>query len=225
MQQTGNLLEMDEQVLYGELNKILIGKRQEKRKQPDSEPGPDIIREKISEKPKTAIDSVMLQEQETIRLLINYGFNEIEEKYSLFDHYQDELSDVSFSTPVFEEILQIFKKNLKVGKIIDAEYLIKNAPDHIREIVIELVSSPYEISKNWERYKIFIPKEIDILHNSVYTNILRLKFHKIKKLIALNLESMKSENDPAAITELQKISMELKKAEAEFAKPLGIVVS
>ena len=64
-----------------------------------------------------------------------------------------------------------------------------------------------------------------MLSDSVYSNILRLKFHKIKKLINLNLEDLKNETELDRITELQKVNVKLKKAEAEFSNPLGIVVS
>lgn len=225
MKETSNLLGMEEQVLYTELNKILIGQRKEKQKETFREQPERLIKEVEASQQKEAFDSVANQEKETIRILINYGFNEIENEYNLVEHYLEELDPVEFSNPIYNKILHIFKEELRAGKVVDVEYFKSYPDENIRNIVIDLTSDRYELSENWEKYQIYVPKEEDGLSNSVYSNILRLKFHKIKKLIALNLEELKNEKDLDRQMELQKISVELKKAESAFSNPLGIVVS
>ena len=225
MKETSNLLELDEQLLYAELNKILINKRKEKQKEA-YKAEPDILIEQIEEtQQKEPFDSIMFQEREAIRLLINYGFNKIENEYNLVEHYMDELNPIEFTNPVYNKILEIFKNELKKGNVIDIDFFRNYPEENIQHEVMNLVSDRHEISENWERYRIYVPKEKDVLPNSVYSNILRLKFHKIKKLIALNKEELKVEKDPERQTELQKIHVELLKAQAEFSNPLGIVVS
>ena len=224
IKETSQRLSLDEQVLYSELNKQHL--KQERPRRPEL-PAPDMpVTPEPREVKKREIDPVAMQERETIRLLILYGINEIEEKYHLVDHYLEELEDLEFTVPVYQEILQIFRENVKKGEIIDSSYLIQHASEAVRQEVIGLLSTQYELSENWQRlFHIFVPSETDVLSNSVYTNLLRLKFRKIKKLITLNLEELREESDPERQTELQKMSIELKKAEAEFAGPLGIVVS
>ena len=225
LKETSNLLELDEQLLYSELNKILLHKQKEKRKEA-YKAEPEIIVEKIEEQQeKAAVESITFQEKEAVRILLNYGFNQIENKYNLVEHYFEELDPVEFSTPIYNKILDVFKAQLAKGNVIDVDFF-KNYPDQqIKNEVLDLVSERYEVSENWERYRIFVPTEKDVLTNSVYSNILRLKFHKIKKLIALNLEDLKNEDDLDRQMELQKINIELKKAEAAFSAPLGIVIS
>ena len=101
MKETSESLEMDEQVLYSELNKVLIRKKRGERQKPAGGTDPQLIEQVETTKKRPGIDTTSLQERETIRLLINYGFNEIEEKYHLCDHYLEELEDVEFSTPVY----------------------------------------------------------------------------------------------------------------------------
>lgn len=225
MKETSNLLQMEEQLLYSELNKILLKKRKEKQKEA-VKAQPEIIIEEIEKaQTKQSIDPAEFQERETIRLLINYGFNQIEDKYNLVEHYMEELDAIEFSNPVYNQILDIFKGELKNGKVIDIEFFKSYKDKSLKDEVLNLVSERHEVSENWERYRIYVPQEKDVLTNSVYSNILRLKFHKIKKLIALNLEELKNEQDSEKQMELMKISVELKKAEAAFSSPLGIVVS
>jgi len=225
IKETGNLLELDEQMLYAELNRILLGKQKEKQKEA-SRAQPDLIIEKLeAEQEKETINPITFQERETIRLLINYGFNEIENKYNLVEHYLEELESIEFTTPIYNKILDIFKSELQKGNVIDIEFFKTFSDSEVQNEALNLVSERHEISENWERYRIFVPSEKDVLSDSVYSNILRLKFHKIKKLLLLNLEELKNEKEIDKQLELQKINVELKKAEAAFSNPLGIVVS
>lgn len=225
LKETSNLLELDEQLLYSELNKILLHKQKEKQKEA-YKAQPEIIVEKIEDQQeKAAIDSITFQEKEAVRILLNYGFNQIENKYNLVEHYLEELDPVEFSTPIYNKILDVFKAELAKGNVIDVEFFKNYRDQEIKNEVLNLVSERHEVSENWERYRIFVPTEKDVLTNSVYSNILRLKFHKIKKLITLNLEELKNEDNLDRQMELQKVSVELKKAEAAFSTPLGIVIS
>jgi DNA primase len=225
LKSTSDQLGIEEDVLYAELNKHLLGAKRPETGQ-TSPTTVDTLEEVIRTEKRKSVDSVELQERESIRLLINYGFNKLEDSFHLCDHYLEELADIEFSNSVYNEILQMFKSELSRGKVIDAEFLINNSPDHIREEVIGIVSNKHELSENWDkRYRIYVPKEEEILHDSVYTNILRLKFYKVKKLIELHLKQIRSADSEEKQAELIRVYMELKKAEGAFAKPLGIVVS
>ncbi len=239
LKETGTLLDIEEETLIAELNKIILQKRREQKKdrpareEPSrrygegiAESTPDItVEETTTEKYYAKSDPLILQERECLRLLICYGFNEIEDKYKLYDHYLEELEGIDFHHPLHIDILATFKENIQQEKVVNAEYFLKNGSEEVKQFVTDLVSSPYEVSGNWQRYSIVVPQETDILSNSVYTNLLRLKFRKIKKLIESNKRELKSEKDPDKQMELLKIHGELKKAEIEFAKPLGIVIS
>jgi DNA primase len=111
------------------------------------------------------------------------------------------------------------------GEIVDKDFFLSYPDPEINEKVLDLISNRHEISENWKRYQIYVPKEEDVLASSVYSNILRIKFFKIKTLIELNAKKLKTEQDPEKQIELMQIDMALKKARKEFATPLGRVVS
>lgn len=225
IKETGTLLGLDEQLLYSELNKIFL--KQKKERQKDQPSAPEELLEQIEKAPEVIpkTDSIDFQEKEAIRILINYGFNKIENEYNLVEHYFDELKDIEFTNPLYQKILSIFKDQLELGNIIDRDFFTNHPDEEIRQEVLNMVSVRYEVSEHWKRYRIFVPKEEDVLSDSVYTNILRIKFFKIKSLIRMNAEKLKHEPDPEKQTELLKIDMALKKARSEFAIPLGRVVS
>lgn len=226
IKETSNLLKLEEQLLYSELNKIFINQKREKQRQ-EYRPDTEIIAEKIEAAPETKepVASIDYQEKEAIRILINYGFNNIENEYNLVEHYLEELKDVEFHNPVYNKILTIFKRELENGKIIDKDFFMSYPDQKIKQVILDLISNRHEVSENWERYQIYVPKEEDVLSSSVYSNILRIKFYKIKSLIELNTKKLKTEKDPEKQIELMQIDIALKKARAEFAIPLGRVVS
>ena len=232
IRESANLMDMEESVLLSEMNKILIHQRRQKEK--------DRIR-KESELPEEApplpVDEpdllkqdpghmVALQERESIRLLLNYGSNRIEQEYHLHQYLLQELQDVEFSDPVYKKILQLYKEQLAEGKVIDAEHLMQSDDQEIKSAVVDLVAERYQISNNWlDKYEIFVPKEEDILHNVVFTNILRLKFRAVKKLLVQNLSKLKEAEEEAEVEKLVRIHNELKRSEMELARHLGIVVA
>lgn len=227
IKETSNLLNLEEQLLYGELNKIFIKQKRDQEKKAALADQPENILEKIetAHEIREAISSIDYQEREAVRILITYGFNKIENEYNLVEHYMEELENIEFTNSVYNKILTIFKEQLSEGQIIDKDFFLSYPDPEISQAIHDLISVRHEVSENWQRYQIFVPKEEDVLTNSVYSNILRIKFYKIKSLIQMNAEKLKHETDPEKQTELQKIDMALKNARAEFAIPLGRVVS
>jgi DNA primase len=214
-------------VLIAELNKILINERR-KRKRDTDEPDISLIEKTTREDPdltKFTTESIRLQEKESIRLLINYGLNEIEEEILLYEFILSELEDVEFQTPVYRTIFDTFKENLKKGHVLDADYFLKNGPEEVKKEVVDMVANPYEISENWKNKKIYIPTEKELLNRSVFDNIVRLKYRIVSRLIEENIEEIRTIKQPDEIDRQLKVNMELKKIKSELAKKLGIVVA
>ena len=75
-----------------------------------------------------------------------------------------------------------------------------------------------------KKFNIHVSDEKDTLKNTTYTNILRLKFRLIKKMIEDNLNNFNSK-DSINEEEIIKTHNKLKSAEIEIAKKLGNVTS
>jgi DNA primase len=227
IKETSAMLKIEESVLIAELNKIFISERNKRRNIP---PPPDIeliersITTQTPESLNKVAESMLLQEKESIRLLINYGLNKIEEEHHLYEFLLKELEDVEFQTPIYNRILGIFRENLKDGHVVDADYFIENAPEDIKKEIINMITQRYEISDNWENKKIYVPKEEELLNRSVYENIIRLKHKIIKKLLEDNMNEIKQLKDEEEIERLQRVNIELNKIKIDLGKKLGIIV-
>lgn len=226
--QSSTLLEIEEQIILAELNKILLKKRKDSTAK-DPEPELEIPLETLlpGEK-KGAFSSariLALSEKETLRLLISYGFEKISEDLHVCDYLLQEIQDLQFETPVYIKILGQYKNALQKGILPDGNYLMAGDDPEIKKEVIGMVSQKHEISPNWEsRHQIFTNKEADDLSKTVYNTVLRLKRKVVKKLLDEAMSKMKEakEDDIAA---LQEIYMELKNYQVDIDKQLGTVIS
>jgi DNA primase len=246
IQETSNLLKIAEQVLLTELNKILIQERRknEKEKLRDLPAG-----RQDQEEPAIAVDPVQdvtdtnlptgqagidtqsmvfYQERETIRLLLNYANQTIDEQ-KVSNFLLNELEDVEFANPVFKQIFEDYKNGLATGTVPDNQFFLHQASEPVKRAVTDLITNRYETSTHWgDKYKIFFPKENDILNQMALTNVLRLKFRVVQKMMDDNLAKVKVAEQKSDWDELDKAletQAGLKKAESELAGLLGIVVA
>jgi DNA primase len=229
IQETSRLLSISEAVLLTELNKLLIQERDKKiqektRTSTAKEPIDPIIEAPAIS--KTDISSIVqLQERETIRLLLNYAESEYEEQ-RILDFILTELEDMEFTNPILKEIYDTFREGAERRQVIDTLYFMENGSPSVKSTVADLTTNRYETSKHWaDKYHIYITNEKEILHNVTYTNVLRLKFRVIQKLIEDNLAQMKVAGAEEDMEKYFTIHEQLKNAEKEIASILGIVVS
>ncbi len=170
--------------------------------------------------------SLRLQEKESIRLLLNYGFNEIEEAFHLYDYLLQEIDELEFQTPIYKTILLTFKEKLAQGQVLDAQYFIREGSAEIKEEVANLIVEKYDLSKVWEeRHNIYVPREDQLLEKAVFQNVVRLKYRTLEKLIQENLARLKTAKDQVEQEEIMQTHMSLKSSTKELSDFLGMVVA
>jgi DNA primase len=229
IRETSDMLKISESVLLTELNKILI---QERRKQQQEqvrneikEPPVDILPESESFSKINPAGMVQAQERETIRLLLNYAESHYEEQ-RLIDFLLTELEEVEFTNDVLREIYDTFRKGVEKGKIPDTLYFMENGSTEIKKTVADLTTSRYETSPHWsEKYHIYFPHEKEVIHDVAFSNVLRLKFRLIQRLMDENMVLLKQAKSEAETDKFITIHEQLKNAEKELAGILGIVIA
>jgi DNA primase len=232
IQETSSLLKIQESVLLSELNKIVISEKRKTQKdkfrQGDETQVPV---EPIVEVAPTKVDAqtmVERQEQETIRLLLNYADQSIDNQ-SLSDFVVRELDDVEFLNPVYKQIYETFKKGLETETIPDSNYFIHQGSEEVKRTVTSLITARYDTSKHWsDKYHIYIPKEKDVVNELALSNVLRLKFRVVQKMLEDNLQKVKLAESGGTWDDLEAAlttQTGLKEAEQELAKLLGIVIA
>ena len=170
---------------------------------------------------------VYYQERETVRLLLNYADHALEDQ-KLGDFLMHELEDVKFTNVVFVEIYNSFQKMLREGKKIDSQYLMQHGSNEVKKIITDLITSRYEISPHWRDKHIYVPNESEVLPDMALTNVLRLKFRVVQKMMEANLLQIRNAEQAGSLEDVEKYLEQqngLKNAERELASVLGIVVA
>ncbi|MBS1508408.1 MAG: DNA primase [Bacteroidetes bacterium] len=232
IQETSHLLKISEPVLLSELNKILIQERRktdkDKSREPDAQETPIPVEDIEPQVKVDAQSLVHYQERETIRLLLNYADQSVEQS-KLTDFLVHELEDVEFNNPIFKDIYEKFKTAASSNQPIDSHYFLHEGNDAVKAAVSDLITPRYDTSPHWsDKYHIYIPKEKDVLNEMALSNVLRLKFRVVQKMMEDNLQKVKQAESSGNWEELDRaLEMQtgLKKAESELAGSLGIVVA
>lgn len=227
LQETSNLLKIQETVLFTELNKILIGDRQKKeeehKREDAKQPAPD-----IETAPKSpAVNPEELQEREMVRLLLNYADSELEEDVDLLSYFISEFEDIEFLNESYGYIYNAFLQFRNEGKLIDSGHFLNDASENIKRIVAELTLRKYYTSPHWStKYHIYFSDEKEVIQEHAHQNVLRKKYRYIQRLIEQNKEKLKDAENRISekeIDDLLDMQIKLKNADVEIAKELGIV--
>ncbi|MDO9553252.1 DNA primase [Rhodonellum sp.] len=232
IRQSANLLEIEEEIIQIELNKILlkVQKDQFYREQREENETPVEDYLPVQKESVSYTTQLMAQEREMMRMLVSYGFEMVSEDLRVCEYLLQETAELNFETPVFVNILVIYKKALSDGLLPRPEYFLDSPDPEVKKEVINMITRRHEISKLWEdRHQIFTPDEADDLAKSVYDSILRLKQKVLKKMLEEAIHKIKEGEAQKAsdeeISQSQMVYMELKKFQVEIDRQLGIVIS
>jgi DNA primase len=169
-----------------------------------------------------------LQELECIRLLINHGTKEVDPGVApgvTVTHYiLAEIDGMNFATPIYQEILTIFREQFLQGNILKAQHFIGHQLDNIQQEAINLSSERYSISDQWVKHDIHVPTEIDKLADLAFQNILRLKKAYNEQQMKEIMKKMSQTADMDEQTRLLEQFMQAKQIEKDIANELGTVV-
>tara|TARA_Y100001934_G_scaffold107260_1_gene131759 strand:+ start:5444 stop:7333 length:1890 start_codon:yes stop_codon:yes gene_type:complete len=224
LKEASNLLDINEQALISEMNKLLIGKENK------FSPTNNLIKEEKKEDNKTITSAINFYERECVRMLVNYGTTDFEviglDRKSFIDYFLNEIEDVEFENKNYLKIIEVFKREFKKDKIIDINYFLTDEFAALKDDIIDLSANKYEISKQWrDKFNIHVSEETDSLKKTTYTNILRLKFRLIRKMINDNMQNLNTSDKVNIDEETIKMHNKLKSAEIDIAKKLGNVTS
>ena len=224
LKEASNLLDINEQALISEMNKLLIGKENK------FSPTNNLIKEEKKEDNKTISSAINFYERECVRMLVNYGTTDFEviglDRKSFIDYFLNEIEDVEFENKNYLKIIEVFKREFKKDTIIDINYFLTDEFASLKDDIIDLSANKYEISKQWkDKFNIHVSEETDSLKKTTYTNILRLKFRLIRKMINDNMQNLNTSDKVNVDEETIKLHNKLKSAEIDIAKKLGNVTS
>lgn len=237
------MMEMAEQTLMNELNKIIRKKFKQSKPYKEPEQFPEIPEQQAEKQIDVNFHDTTFQEKDIIRLLLNYGQKEIEfegedenQRKTIFtisvagfivnDINND---DIKFSNAIFQKIFDEYVELIAEEKLPDEKHFINHDKKEIASRAIDLLTTPYELSDQWEtKARIEVVTEEQKLKDAVFNSVLSFKAKKIEQLITEKQSELKQaeiEEKDETIPDLLKNLQELKAISRHINSQLGRVIT
>ena len=240
VKECSRLLDMPEQTLTNELNKILRAKMKKTLGIEDnvvSETETTTVTPKQEETVEEQLPAGYYQERELVRLLLTFGKKMIvvertdeqgEKVYEQFYVAQLIIDDLKmdglvFTNVVNKKIFDIFDKALDEGYIPDDQVFTSNEDETINQLAADLLSTPYKLDQ-WEKYGIFVKKEEDVLKATVLSTLYHYKGLIIEERCKAIEEELKATENFDDQLILLKRKKDLDDIRMQINKVLGAVI-
>ena len=240
VKECSRLLDMPEQTLTNELNKILRAKMKktlgiEDNVVPETE---TTTVPKQEETVEEQLPAGYYQERELVKLLLMYGKEmivderideegqRIYEQVSVAQFIIDDLKNDGFvfTNADNKKIFDIFDRAIDEGPIPQGQYFTSNEDETIAQLAADLLSSPYKLDQ-WDKFSIFVKSEENNLRATVLSSIYRYKDLIIEDRRKAVEEELKNTEDMDDQLILLKRKKDLDDIRKQINKELGIVIA
>ena len=239
VKETSRLMDMPEETLMMELNKLLRAKfKKSLGVEGEALPDEQVVTPKQEQPEEETLPVGYYQERELVKLLLVYGSEmikdirqdeegqETEELISVAQMIIDDLlnDEIVFLDPVNRKIFEIYDQALNTGQLPEDQYFISNEDEQISQLAADLLISPYKLDQ-WEKHGIFVKKEEDTIKMAVQSAILRYKYQIIDARRKEIQKELKEEQDPDNQLILLKKKKQWDDLSVQINKLLGIVIA
>ena len=238
-------LEMPEQTLTNEVNKILRAKL---RKQLGLDPKQDsqltyqeyqTYQPQQQVEPESSTPIGFFQEQELVKLLLSHGSEniELEEKdedgkvintyiTTIASAIVDDLKNdgLLFRDETHKKIFDAFDRGLDTGILPTAHDFTSSEDQDVAVLAADLLSTQYKLD-DWQRHRIVVKTEDDVLKKTVLSSILRFKDMVIEDRRAAVVKELQSCTDPDDQLILLQKKKKLDDIRLKINRDLGIVIT
>jgi DNA primase len=215
VKESADRMQMDEKAILNELNKLLRKKFTQKSGSTptEAEELDNLFAPEPAEQQQEAFDALSTDdiEREIIRQLLLFGDVEIETTYKDPESGEDIknkvkaasfiINDISadeldFSNKQYQQIFDTCVNELKNNPEIDYRKLTNHPDNAVSGPVIDLIATKYTFSPNWEKRKIRLLQEHEVLDFLIPNSILSFKSKRVRQILKeLGEQIKKSETD------------------------------
>lgn len=209
VKECSRMLDVEEQTLVNELNKLL----RQKFKTRTAEPTAQELPEETSPQPPPKSSGPesqtgYYQERELVKLLLQYGSKELVHEYTDEQGFPASLSETAaryiiddllndqlwFNFPLHRKIQEHYAEALKEEVIPSEKFFVSHPDPALAQTSIDLITTPYRLD-NWESKNIFVKTEEDVLKQVISETLLRFKDLVVEARLHEVLEKMKQTSD------------------------------
>jgi DNA primase len=198
VQQCSRLLQINEQALISEMNKVL--RKQYRKKLGDDQPVPEEFLAPAAAPVQPTLEDLGTtpQERDLLRMLLSYGHERITVPFQDEEGNTSEdetsvaelmfellaLDDILFDDPLFREIYLDYRHTSNLGTAVDAQRYVGHEQEPWRSTAIDLLTERHVLSPNWkERHKIHVKRESETLFDALEEAVDILKERRVDRML------------------------------------------
>jgi len=235
VQESSNLLEIEEETLMLELNKIRRQKLTKNIQRREDEQRAEQSFEHLAvEKKLEKAEQKEYQEKDLIETLIKFGNQEFTyrpdekeegESHKVSEYLIDEIihDQIEFKDPLYRKVFQLFVEAKEAGKELREQELISNEDKEISVMAIEALLEKYELSLNWEeKHKILTISQEEELPRKIHKGICSWRLSRVIDMIHEKQDELKE--NPDNYEDIIGVISLLEEAKKKLAAELGRIV-
>jgi DNA primase len=230
IRQCSGILKIDEGGLTTLVNKYKRDKisKEEKRAAAFEE---SVLLQEQSQQPEDVLDNTQAlfnqdeaQERNVLRVLLEYGLRKWDDERTMADYIFEELEQFHFDNQHLDQLFEEYRSWYRQGLEPSTKSFLYHDNETIRNLVISISVSPYELSQKWD--EVMETMNIvnrDTSYEDVQKSVSYYKLHKIKKMIEENQRDI----EKAAYEDfklLHEVHKHLKEIESDLTRQLGTVI-
>lgn len=242
VQECSRLLNMNEQILLQELNKVILTNFKKEKK--DDTPQEVSLLDEVPADgiPDRSIEEFTIQHQEKdlIRILLNYGERSIDIHVTNEDGHEEthqvsvaeyiisnlETDEIVLESHTYATIYTEYVELIGREEFPQATNFTQHSNQAISSESSAILISPYSLSENWQRHFIYPETEDQQLRKTAKDCVFRLKLKRVQRIILdLQKEMESAVGDDDKYDSLLQEKMMLDKARAELSKYFGTVIT
>ncbi|HUM53596.1 MAG TPA: DNA primase, partial [Chitinophagales bacterium] len=198
IKECATIVDVTEAVLVNETNKIRS--LQLKKLKDYDKDDVAVLNEnlKIDNEPQKATESksphLFHQERDILRILVEYSELEMTEELSVGEYVIFELVDIEFKHPSFQKLVKYYIDAYQNETPFSELKNVQNIEEQdVKDLMVELLSSPYELSSNWfDRHEIVVKDANRTYKTDVVSVMTRFRYYKMMEAIKILDEKIKT---------------------------------
>lgn len=231
IKQTAKKLQVEEEILFAETNKMLRKKAYDRLNTYDRASAGEALPEmQLKQEETFTFHLDESQERDIVRLLLENSNFEIEGENAIV-RILSNLADVEIDHVLYQQIIEEYRDYYRQNEFLPQAHFINHHDEPVRKLVLDLLQTPYELSENWwKMHEVFITDKQFLVRKDIVKSISMLKLKKVlrmkmeaeEKIRALQEEMQDA--DSAGISYYQKEVIALQELIKKLSADTGTVV-
>ena len=231
IQQVASMMDLKEQVLVNEINKIRYRsfndfvKNENTRKAANAVAPPEIKEEPRASSPTLSLEeSIELVELELVACLLHNGEKDIGDNQivGVYALQMFAVSGVELKHPICKKMITAYQEGIAKGLFRKNEYFKQHADNEVASMYAELMSQQIDISPNWGKQGVWLDGEKHARKTQAEDLINRLKIKHVQLMIEQNMSNLKNAVNQEEQLKYIKIDMRLTEMHKELVDLLRV---